>query len=746
MPTLKNPRLKKSYHLERINTEQVMVTSEGSGVLLSSRLHTLVLDCIAQQKLSTDELLMHFMGQVFPHQIFQVLDELEQEGYITEAYDEALIDEYTGFWESLGMNPQRVAGLLQAKRIAVSGLGKTTIDDFEQACTNMGLQFGNDVDLQIIITDRYDVKELEEVNQKALNQGKPWMLIQPTGTEPLLGPIVVPNKTACWKCLHQRLELNHPHQKFYQSVSKSNNPLQYPSIQHPAVMGIIYQLAVLEIVKWFYQSELSQLESTILAFDSRSLKNTLHQVVKRPQCPACGSDEQDNQFKPIQLHKKQEVVTTNNGYRAITAEEALGLYAHHISEITGIVPFLKLLESGNNNLIHNYLSGPNMALASRSKFWLNQHRRSANAGKGKTAAQAKMSALGEAIERYSLMHHGRDHGVFESYANLDQAIHPNACMNFSAEQFVQREQLNAQNDRFYALIPKPLDEQEPIAWTPVYSLTHKDFKYLPSAYCYAQYPGKDEAQLYAYPDSNGCAAGSSLEEAILQGFLELVERDAVAIWWYNRIKRPAVQLDCYQNTYVAQVVKYYQSVVREVVVLDLTTDLAIPTFAAVSYRRDEKDQILFGFGAHLAVDIAIERAITEMNQLLPVIGKDGFRSADQVFTDWLSKATLSENDFMVPLDDQFIEPAKKYPLPCESTIYDSLIYCIEQAQKQGLETLALDLTQPDIGMPVAKVIVPELRHFWKRFAAGRLYDVPVKMGWLSEPLTENELNPLGFFL
>jgi ribosomal protein S12 methylthiotransferase accessory factor YcaO len=41
-------------------------------------------------------------------------------------------------------------------------------------------------------------------------------------------------------------------------------------------------------------------------------------------------------------------------------------------------------------------------------------------------------------------------------------------------------------------------------------------------------------------DSNGCAAGNTIEEAVLQGFLELIERDAVAIWWYNRISRPEV--------------------------------------------------------------------------------------------------------------------------------------------------------------------------------------------------------------
>jgi ribosomal protein S12 methylthiotransferase accessory factor len=59
-----------------------------------------------------------------------------------------------------------------------------------------------------------------------------------------------------------------------------------------------------------------------------------------------------------------------------------------------------------------------------------------------------------------------------------------------------------------------------------------------------------------------------------------------------------------------------------------------------------------------------------------------------------------------------------------------------------MELLVLDQTRPDIGLPVVKVIVPGLRHFWPRLAPGRLYDVPVAMGWLSEPLRERDLCPI----
>jgi ribosomal protein S12 methylthiotransferase accessory factor len=53
----------------------------------------------------------------------------------------------------------------------------------------------------------------------------------------------------------------------------------------------------------------------------------------------------------------------------------------------------------------------------------------------------------------------------------------------------------------------------------------------------------------------------------------------------------------------------------------------------------------------------------------------------------------------------------------------------------------VDQTRADVGLRVVKVIVPGLRQFWARFAPGRLYDVPVRLGWLPRPRKEAGLNP-----
>ncbi|CAB4885892.1 unannotated protein [freshwater metagenome] len=65
--------------------------------------------------------------------------------------------------------------------------------------------------------------------------------------------------------------------------------------------------------------------------------------------------------------------------------------------------------------------------------------------------------------------------------------------------------------------------------------------------------------------------------------------------------------------------------------------------------------------------------------------------------------------------------------------------------ERGMDFIVLDQTRPDIGLSVVKVLVPGMRHFWPRFAPGRLYDVPVELGWLERPLTEAELNATPIF-
>jgi ribosomal protein S12 methylthiotransferase accessory factor len=181
--------------------------------------------------------------------------------------------------------------------------------------------------------------------------------------------------------------------------------------------------------------------------------------------------------------------------------------------------------------------------------------------------------------------------------------------------------------------------------------------------------------------------------------------------------------------------------------------LNVPTFTAISRRVNrEIEDIVFGFGAHFDPKIALLRAITEMNQVLPAVlsvaddGTTAYRFNDPVALDWWQRATIANQPYLVPDSRVKMKGYGNYSRMGREDLADDVRSCVNIAGKQGLEVLVLDQTRPDIGLPVVKVIVPGLRHFWQRLAFGRLYDVPVKLGWLSQPLLESQLNPIPMFL
>lgn len=756
---LQNPRLKSSFSATFINENQVLLASEKINTILNGEMYSLVLAAIVQHSFSLTELITHLEKQLTHFEIFTALQYLQLQGFLTEA-DTSLPSQSCAYWESSGIEPHRLQAILAEKSVSLQSVGPLSLLPFQQALESIPVVIrssSSHVDLKIVLTDDYGRVELRQLNQEALRNKQAWMLLKPTGVALWLGPLFLPGESACWECLKQRLTINRPMETFYQAQYKTSQTLPLPLASTLLSSQIAFNHAALEVVKYLYFGKSDLITGKIITIDTGNMAYTSHTLVKRPQCPGCGDAHYRIPAVPIVLNEDSTPIeTTLGGFRQKDAEETLARYKHHISPITGVVQVLRPYFSIQNTPIYNYSSGHNMALQSKTQFWLNQHVRSASGGKGKTWSQAKAGALCEAIERYSLMYHGDEPFITTSLSQLGQdGIHPNVCMNFSQHQFNQREETNRTSGKFYSLVPMPFAENQTMAWSPVYSLTAQRFKYLPTCFCYAQYPADDEMHLFSYPDSNGCAAGNSIEEAILQGFLELVERDAVAIWWYNRLAKPAVDISSFNDPYFFRLANYYQSIKRSLYILELTTDLGIPTFAAISHRLDDpqRQNIVFGFGSHVSAKIAIERALVELNQLLPIALvpeehrlNGNYRTPDKAFVDWLNTATIDNQAYLKPNSDIPIKKIHDYPQLCTPSIYHSLVFCLERVHAQGLETLVLDLTRPDIGLPVARVFVPGMRHFWKRLAPGRLYDVPVKMGWLNTPLKEEDLNPLALFI
>ena len=200
-----------------------------------------------------------------------------------------------------------------------------------------------------------------------------------------------------------------------------------------------------------------------------------------------------------------------------------------------------------------------------------------------------------------------------------------------------------------------------------------------------------------------------------------------------------MDLDQFDDSYIRDLRTLLAENGRRLWVLDITNDLGIPSFVALAHWMDEgQENIEFGSGAHFDPRIAMLRALTELNQFLS-IGRMGGGEGKKETLDGTTPFRLQDHAYLVPAGTPAIPPASTFS---RLDTREQVMACVEAIRRAGLDFLVLDQTRPDIGVPVARVTVPGMRHFYRRFAPGRLYDVPVKLGWRDRPTPESELNPI----
>jgi oxazoline/thiazoline synthase len=165
--------------------------------------------------------------------------------------------------------------------------------------------------------------------------------------------------------------------------------------------------------------------------------------------------------------------------------------------------------------------------------------------------------------------------------------------------------------------------------------------------------------------------------------------------------------------------------------LDLTADLPGTVTVAISCDHNGQD-VSFGFGAAQTPVAAAENAMGELVQF-EVTKRHSKNNGKPNLMTWAKTADVKNYPFLKPSD---IAPkiAEKKHDRCGSIV--------EELKKQGLEGFFIDITLPEQHVKAVRVIIPGLRQIWPRFAPGRLYDVPHRLGWLDRPLTEIELNPV----
>ncbi|WP_027552158.1 TOMM precursor leader peptide-binding protein [Bradyrhizobium sp. Cp5.3] len=715
-----------------IPPDAVCLYSENRKFFLHGDLYCAVAAAIGKKGKAAPEIVRQLSRNFPADKIEEAIRRLLDRRYVVSGASRAFDGAVDGYWASLGLPVEVAEQNLRECPVRVESIDVKGAKELAAALSQLGVRITKrSPKLTITLVNDYLDRRLAEVNKERAGDGTPWLLVQPSGVFPLVGPVFKPGESGCWTCLFDRMIRNREIKGFL-----DRGPAQAVAIS-PLVSDTVGQIAIhfaaVEIAKAIASGFRTDLRDHIASFDLTGAVIGKHYVARRPQCPTCGSKKLQNPRRtaaPIEIAEGRKLIMTSGGYRTVTSRATVARFRKHVSPLTGVVSRLERIEV-DLPMNTNFFAYHNFSAPAWNVDQLRSGLSGGSFGKGSTAEQGEASALMEAIERYSGIFQGDEIRTKRRFADFapGDALLPNDVQLFSDTQFQNRHA--PQGDDSHP-VPEPFDPSTKTEWSPVWSLRDKRFKYLPTGLLYFFYGG-------FHTDSNGCAAGNTREEAIVQGFLELVERDAYAIWWYNRLQRAELDLTQFDDPYVRDLQAQFADAGRRLWVLDITSDLGIPSYVAIMHwMQNGHENIEFGSGSHFDRRIALLRSLTELTQFMS-IGMMGGGSGEKPTLDGVTPLRLDDYPFLIPSDNPLLPPAPS--LKVHDNTRDQVNACIEIATRAGYDFLVLDQTRPDVEVPVVRVLVPGLRHFYRRFGPGRLYDIPVKLGLLDRPRLESELTP-----
>lgn len=749
-------RFRSSYQVEPLDGKRLFLLNEEQVIIVENPATTKVAALIDGTRTPAD-IMLALGSEMPPNQVFLEIAKLQKAGHVVTTPDTG--NPAQAFVESWGRATDGFAQAATDFTVAVlDETGTGTAAAIQQALEQVGVSGRHvqgvddlgEADFTVVVVEDYLQENLAELNRRFHDEKRSWMLARPFGRTIWVGPRFVPGETGCWECLSDRLSANRQAERYIATKNGTGLPRQKPAGLAPGATGVLAGLVATEVF-----SVSAGLEGALLGemrtLNVLNMSSSSHTLVSQPQCPVSGSTDIKRPTNDVKLMPEIASHRVDGGYRVVTPAQTFARLEHHISPLLGAVSHLESLNNDREGITYSFVAGHNFGMMSDNMELLRGNMRGQSGGKGRTELQAKVSGVCEALERFSGVWSPDIPEVRSTWQDLSQrALHPTDMLGFSETQYASRHDWNSQPRNRLQRIPSPFDETREIAFTKAWSLTHEEEVLVPSGMIWFGHPDLQEHG-YAITDSNGGAAGNTLDEAILQGLCEVYERDAVALWWFNRVARPAVDLDSFQDEYIDRMKAFYATMDREIWVLDLSNDLAVPTFAAVSRRDHEVEDIMVAFGAHPDPDIALFRALTELNQFLPFIadrdeeGNTVYGVDDAATLEWCKTTTVAKDSWVAPDPDAPLVTRDQLLRPLPEAMDELVRYCVDDLERAGIETVVVNQTRPDIELAVAKVFAPGMRHFWKRTGPGRVYDVPVALGWLDRPKTEDELNPVGVF-
>jgi ribosomal protein S12 methylthiotransferase accessory factor len=420
-----------------------------------------------------------------------------------------------------------------------------------------------------------------------------------------------------------------------------------------------------------------------------------------------------------------------------------------VGNISGIIKGVSEMPCGHDSfgLFSFRPEIPQVSVFSRVAHW------SPGSGGGKVCRDsARMSAVGEALERYCSALYDDNSLYFGSYVEFrDYAVNPGDFVLFSKRQY--------QQDGFW--FPE-FSETNMMGWVEGYSLTEQKEVLVPAHLVYLPYKRKDNESALCESVSTGTACGSSLEEAILKGIYEVVERDAFMIMWLNGLPMPDVIVESSKNEETLKLLERISNSNLSLYVKYITNDIDIPIFLGILTDKSGVPPVLAvgacaNLNAEQALLSAIEESITTRMWAKILVNKNPHYIYDESTPDNIKdfddhvllygKVDLRTN---VPFlfDFNTSVSMEKITKDASTSVKKNIEKCVEILEQKNLNVILSDITTTDIrdaGFFVTKTLIPGAHplngaYDYRCLGGRRLYQVPVILGYRTNNITDEELN------
>ncbi len=303
-------------------------------------------------------------------------------------------------------------------------------------------------------------------------------------------------------------------------------------------------------------------------------------------------------------------------------------------------------------------------------------------GKGATPEQAETSAIMELVERYSLFDFKKNKSnfIFKKYKDITE---PKISFEMIAD--------SVGDDRAGIEISKEIFENLPFKWTKAYNLTTKEEILIPFDW------------FFSINEFNGASAGNCVEEALIQGISEIVERHTSAGVSLNKIKVASVDPKDTTDKKVSEMLEKYKKAGVKLHISDFTLDMEIPTIAIAAWDPltfPKKSEIVWTAGTAPSPEKALSRALTEIAQL----GGD-FNTGSRYLASGLPKPSdLKEIDYII--DASETKSIKDLPDISDNNMKTEIENLIAAINKKGFNAITVNIEHPLLKIPAFYTLIP----------------------------------------